>query len=250
VNTLAVIGGTGIEQLDGLVVYEEHAVETPFGAPSRAIQEGRLGEAGVYFLHRHGAPATIPPHRVNYRANLWALKSLGVTDVVGINAVGGIGEEMQPGRLVIPDQVIDYTWGREHTFDDGTSGSLQHIDFTEPYDRDLRLALITAADNCKIDFIGDGVHGVVQGPRLETAAEVRRMAQEGCDLVGMTGMPEAALARELGLAYASLCMVVNPAAGLGNVPLSLAMMHDILEREAAVVRALLGELVTARYAPA
>jgi len=247
VSRLGIIGGTGVEELDGLVVYNQHAVDTPFGTPSRAIQEGRLGSAEVFFLHRHGSPAAIPPHRINYRANLWALRSLGVTEVVGINAVGGIGNEMLPGRLVMPDQLIDYTWGREHTFDDGSSGQLQHIDFTEPYDRDLRLALAAAADSRGIDFANGGVHGVAQGPRLETAAEVRRMAADGCDLVGMTGMPEAALARELGLAYASVCMVVNPAAGLGDVPLSLDMMRDILRRETTVVRGLLTELVLQRY---
>ncbi len=246
-SLLGIIGGTGVEELDGMVVYEEHLPETPYGAPSRAVQEGRLGNARVLFLHRHGGPAAIPPHRVNYRANLWAMRSLGATDVVGINAVGGISAEMATGRLVVPDQIIDYTWGREHTVDDGSSGSLQHIDFTDPYDRDLRLALLAAADACAIDVENGGVHGITQGPRLETAAEVRKMAQEGCDIVGMTGMPEAALARELGLAYAAVCMVVNPAAGLGDVPLSLDMMRDILQRETRVVRRLLTALVTARY---
>jgi len=245
---LAVIGGTGIEQLDGLVVYEEHSVETPYGAPSRAIQAGRLGNAELLFLHRHGSPASIPPHLINYRANLWALHSLGASDVVGINAVGGISSEMRPGRLVVPDQLIDYSWGREHTFDDGSSGELQHIDFTEPYDRALRAALLVAADRRGIDCENGATHAIAQGPRLETAAEVRRMAQDGCDIVGMTGMPEAALARELGLAYASICMVVNPAAGLGDVPLSLAMMRDILRSETTVVRALLTELVGQNFA--
>lgn len=144
---------------------------------------------------------------------------------------------------MIPDQLIDYTWGREHTFDDGSAGSLMHIDFTDPYDLGLRLALLDAADQAGINYEPSGVHGVVQGPRLETAAEVRRMAVDGCDIVGMTGMPEAALARELGIAYASVCMVVNLAAGLGDVPLSLEMMQDILRREAAVVRALLETLL-------
>lgn len=246
---LAVIGGTGIEELEGLVVYREHEVETPYGAPSRAIQAGRLGNAELLFLHRHGAPATIPPHRINYRANLWALRSLGATEVVGINAVGGIGKEMHAGRLVIPDQVIDYTWGREHTVDDGSDGRLLHIDFTEPYDRELRRALVAAGAAREIDFANGGVHGVAQGPRLETAAEVRRMARDGCDLVGMTGMPEASLARELGLSYAAVCMVVNAAAGLGDVPLSLELMHRILRRESAVVRCLLTELVAQRYSP-
>ncbi|MDH5171557.1 MAG: MTAP family purine nucleoside phosphorylase, partial [Gammaproteobacteria bacterium] len=154
---------------------------------------------------------------------------------------------MQPGVLVIPDQLVDYTWGREHTFDDGSDGQLRHIDFTEPYSRELRMALLAAARSCDIACQGAAVHGVTQGPRLETAAEIRRMAADGCDVVGMTGMPEASLARELGLAYASVCMVVNPAAGLGQEPISLAMMREILEREAGVVARLLRSLVGQRY---
>ena len=244
---LAIIGGTGIDQLDGLEIIQTHMPQTPFGAPSRMIQEGRLGGARIFFLHRHGSPAAIPPHLINYRANIWALQSLGVDDIVAINAVGGISESMQPGRLVIPDQLIDYTWGREHSFDDGASGDLMHIDFTEPYDRELRMALVQVADAGRIPHEASGVHGVTQGPRLETAAEIRRMARDGCDVVGMTGMPEASLARELGLSYAAVCMVVNPAAGLGDLPISLAMMREILQREAAVVTQLLQRLLDARY---
>lgn len=244
---LAIIGGTGIDQLDGLEVTARHELQTPFGATSRPIEEGRLGAARVFFLQRHGSPRAIPPHRVNYRANVWALKSLGVEDIVAINAVGGIAPAMRPGRLVIPDQIIDYTWGREHTLDDGSDGRLMHIDFTEPYDRELRLALIGVADVGRISHEASGVHGVMQGPRLETAAEIRRMARDGCDVVGMTGMPEAALARELGLAYAAVCMVVNPAAGLGDLPLSLDMMREILQRESSVVRRLLSQLVQQHY---
>lgn len=242
-NALGIIGGTGVDQLEGLVIDREHDLDTCFGAPSRPIQEGHVAGHQVFFLQRHGSPRAIPPHRINYRANLQALHALGVRQLVAINAVGGISPEMQPGRLVIPDQLIDYTWGREHTFDDGSAGSLMHIDFTDPDDLGLRLALLDAADQAGINYEPSGVHGVVQGPRLETAAEVRRMAVDGCDIVGMTGMPEAALARELGIAYASVCMVVNLAAGLGDVPLSLEMMQDILRREAAVVRALLETLL-------
>ncbi|MCB1678489.1 MAG: S-methyl-5'-thioinosine phosphorylase [Halioglobus sp.] len=244
---LAVIGGTGIDEMDGLVIDSTHRLQTPFGEPSRPIQEGRVGGARVFFLQRHGRPRAIPPHRINYRANVWALKSLGVDDIVAINAVGGIGAAMHPGRLVIPDQVIDYTWGREHTFDEGSSGSLLHIDFTEPYDGALRTALIARAEAARIPHAAAAVHGVTQGPRLESAAEIRRMARDGCDVVGMTGMPEAALARELGLAYASVCMVVNAAAGLGDAPISTAGMHAVLAREAAVVSALLRHLLEANY---
>ena len=243
---LAIIGGTGIDQLEGLQVLREHPLQTPFGEPSRPIQEGRIGNAQLFFLQRHGSPGAIPPHRINYRANLWALKSLGVEGIVAINTVGGISASMRPGRLLIPDQLIDYTWSREHTFDDGRTGELMHIDFTEPYERKLRLELLAAADSAGIAHVPSGVHGITQGPRLETAAEIRRMAHDGCDVVGMTGMPEASLARELGMPYASVCMVVNPAAGLGDQPLTTTMMRDTLAREAAVVRRLLSELLNKR----
>jgi 5'-methylthioinosine phosphorylase len=245
-KTLAIIGGTGIEELDGLEVLQAHTLQTPYGDPSRAIQEGRLGEHSLVFLQRHGSPGVIPPHRINYRANLWALKSMGVDGIVAINAVGGITKSMRPGRLLIPDQLIDYTWGREHTFDDGQDGELMHIDFTEPYERSLRQELLTAATSANIVHETSGVHGVMQGPRLETAAEVRRLARDGCDVVGMTGMPEAALARELDIPYVSVCMVVNPAAGLGDLPLTVAMMRETLVSEAAVVRQLLSELLQNR----
>jgi 5'-methylthioinosine phosphorylase len=243
---LAIIGGTGVDELEGLAVVRDHHVQTPFGEPSRAIQEGQLGDTTLFFLQRHGSPGAIPPHRINYRANLWALQSLGVAGVVAINSVGGITASMRPGRLLIPDQIIDYTWGREHTFDDGQNGQLMHVDFTEPYDAVLRRQLLSAAERIGIPHEAAGVHVVTQGPRLETAAEIKRMARDGCDVVGMTGMPEAALARELVMPYASICMVVNPAAGLSDLPLTVATMREILARESAVVRQLLTELVRVR----
>jgi 5'-methylthioinosine phosphorylase len=246
-NKLAIIGGTGIDDFKGLELRTEHNPETPYGEASRPIQEGMLGSYSVYFLQRHGYPRAIPPHRINYRANLAALKSLGVTHIVAINAVGGISKGMQPGRLVFPDQIIDYTWGREHTVDEDTSAQLQHIDFTQPYDAQLRKDLLAVARQLNIPHEETAVHAVTQGPRLETAAEVGRLTRDGCDIVGMTGMPEASLAQELGMAYAAVAMVVNPAAGLGDLPITLEMMREILEREAAVVSALLGEFVRGFY---
>jgi 5'-methylthioinosine phosphorylase len=243
---LAIIGGTGIDELEGLEVLHEHSLLTPFGSPSRPVQEGRIGGAKLFFLQRHGSPGAIPPHRINYRANLWALKSLQVGGIVAINAVGGITAAMRPGRLLIPDQVIDYTWGREHTFDEGLEGEVMHVDFTEPYERSLREELLAAASAAGIPHEASGVHGITQGPRLETSAEIQRMARDGCDVVGMTGMPEASLARELAVPYASICMVVNPAAGLSDVPLTIATMREVLASEAAVVRKLLSELVRRR----
>ncbi|TGD73586.1 S-methyl-5'-thioinosine phosphorylase [Mangrovimicrobium sediminis] len=243
--SLAIIGGTGLDQLDGLEIVDRHCVQTPYGDPSRAVEEGRMAGQQVFFLQRHGSPRAIPPHLINYRANLWALRSLGASQVIGINAVGGITPAMLTGTLVIPDQVIDYTWGREHTVDVGEGGSLQHIDFTEPYSLALRAALLRAARDAGLEHEAGGVHGVMQGPRLESAAEVRRLARDGCDLVGMTGMPEASLARELGLDYASVCMVVNPAAGLSDAPITLDSMRDALARGAGAVRALLQAYIAA-----
>ncbi|MEP5569011.1 MAG: S-methyl-5'-thioinosine phosphorylase [Halioglobus sp.] len=242
---LGIIGGTGIEQLEGLEIVDSHAVDTPYGDPSRAVEEGRLGDTRLFFLQRHGSPRAIPPHLINYRANLWALKSLQVTDVVAINAVGGISEAMRPGRLVLPDQLIDYTWGREHTIDTGDEDALMHVEFTQPYDRQLRKSLLECATAQGIAHESAGVLGVTQGPRLETAAEIKRMDRDGCDLVGMTGMPEASLAREMGLAYASVCMVVNAAAGLDDKPLTLELMRETLSEEAAVVRKLIVALAAA-----
>jgi 5'-methylthioinosine phosphorylase len=236
---LAIIGGTGISDFEGLELVQEHNPETLYGFASRPIQEGRLGDNSVYFLQRHGSPRAIPPHRINYRANLAALKALAVNDIVAINAVGGIAANMQPGRLVFPDQIIDYTWGREHTVDEDTSRELMHIDFTSPYDHEVREGLLAAARSLEIPHEPRAVHAVTQGPRLETAAEISRLARDGCDIVGMTAMPEAALARELCIGYGSVCMVVNPAAGLGDEPITLAMMRNILQREAAAVGRLL-----------
>ena len=228
---IALIGGTGLNQLAGLELQTEHVVNTPWGAPSHAVAEGRYHDKPLFFLARHGVPHHIAPDRINYRANLWALRELGVSTGVAVNAVGGISEPMRAGRLLVPDQLIDYTWGREHSYFSGTDLPLQHIDFTQPYSAALRQQLLVAANAASIDVVDGGTYGVTQGPRLETAAEVTRLGRDGCDVVGMTGMPEAALAAELELAYAAICLVVNPAAGLGSEPITEASMRHILERE-------------------
>ena len=238
-SAVAVIGGTGLDQLDGLDFVQVHSLDTPYGNPSRPIEESSIHGHQVFFLQRHGAPRAIPPHKINYRANLWALNSLGVSEVIAINAVGGISPAMETGVLVVPDQLIDYTWGREHTIDDGSSGTLQHIEFTNPYSCELRAKLARVACAHSIALHNGGTHAITQGPRLETAAEIRRLERDGCDIVGMTGMPEAALATELGLSYASICMVVNAAAGKSDIPITLAMMRETLEREAATVAQLI-----------
>ena len=213
---LAVIGGTGLYRFAGLEDISEHVVDTPWGKPSDAIVSGRLGSRRVAFLARHGRGHDILPHKVNYRANLHALKQLGSSRVVGVNAVGGIREDMGPRVVVIPDQIIDYTHGRITSFCDADGAEVRHIDFSEPYTQTLRCDLADAASRADIAVVNGGCYGATQGPRLETRAEIARMRRDGCDLVGMTGMPEAALARELDLDYACLALVANWAAGCGD----------------------------------
>lgn len=225
---VAVIGGSGAGFARDLALDQGVVVDTPWGAPSAPVRAGRIGDHEVLWLARHGDTHAIAPHRVNYRANLHALHARGATHVIALNTVGGIAPEALPGSLWVPGQIIDYTSGRESSFRDGTVLPLLHQEFAEPYDAELRSVLLRAAEELALEVISGGTYGCTQGPRLETAAEIRRMRGDGCDLVGMTGMPEAALARELGLAYASICMVVNPAAGLAAEPITM----DAILREA------------------
>jgi len=213
---IAIIGGTGMTQLEGLEILRREAVYTPYGETSGFLVFGQLNDKEICFLPRHGHSHSIPPHKVNYRANLWALASIGITDIVAVNAVGGIKNNTPPGMIVFPTQLIDYTYDREHTFSDGRNKQVQHIDFTYPYSEKLRSKLIHAAKQAQVDIISHGVYGVTQGPRLETAAEVNRLENDGCTIIGMTGMPEAGLARELDLNYMSCSLVVNWAAGRGE----------------------------------
>ena len=216
---LAVLGGSGLEALEGLEAQRRLSGRTtPYGKASAETLLGRWGAREVLFLPRHGSGRRLPPHRINYRANLWLLREQGAAWVVAINAVGGIDAAMGPGCLVIPDQIIDYSWGREHSFHEGKNRDpgTMHVDFTWPYDEPLRQALGQAAAAAGVPVKAGGVYGATQGPRLESAAEIRRLRQDGCHLVGMTGMPEAGLARELALPYACFAVVSNWAAGLGG----------------------------------
>jgi len=213
---LAVIGGSGLYKFPGLENVTRHTVDTPYGAASGDVVIGDFAGRRVAFLARHGESHTLPPHRVNYRANLWALDSLGARRVIGVNAVGGIRGDMGPRVIVVPDQLIDYTHGRFTSFCDVDGAEVKHIDFSEPYTESLRQRLLAAAREADIGVIGSGCYGATQGPRLETRAEIARMKRDGCDLVGMTGMPEASLARELELEYACLALVANFAAGCGD----------------------------------
>lgn len=229
-RTLAIIGGTGLTQLQGLTISHAHDIQTPYGNPSAPILEGELQGKRILFLARHGHPHRIPPHKVNYRANLWALQNLYATDIVAVNAVGGIADGMDDCQLVIPDQIIDYTTGREITFFDGEHDAVRHVDLSYPYTESLRQLLIESAEAAKLDVKVKATYGVTQGPRLETAAEILRMERDGCDIVGMTGMPEAVLARELQLNYASLCLVVNPAAGKSTKVITLKQINEAVDK--------------------
>ncbi len=242
-ESLAIIGGSGLTQLDGLSECVEICLDTPFGEPSAAILRGRYTGREVLFLARHGRPHRIPPHQVNYRANLWALRKAGAEAVIAVNAVGGINPAMGTGHFCVPDQLIDYSWGRVQTFFEGELEQVTHIDFTEPYSAPWRARLAQAllAEGCS--YTDGGVYGCTQGPRLETAAEIIRMQRDGCDIVGMTGMPEAALARELDLPYACLALVVNPAAGKAQGPISLADMERAMSAGMGKARNVLSRLL-------
>lgn len=213
---LAIIGGTGLTQLDNLNITKRLIVRTPYGEPSQPLIFGEIAGREVIFLARHGNGHTIPPHKVNYRANISALHLQGVTEIAAVATVGGIHPDLAAGVIAIPHQIIDYTYGRKNTFHDGVSQPVKHIDFTDPYCPDLRAKWQQAALAAGEPVINHGTYAATQGPRLETAAEINRLERDGATMVGMTGMPEAALARELGISYATICPVANYAAGRGD----------------------------------
>jgi 5'-methylthioinosine phosphorylase len=239
---LAVIGGTGLYRLAELQDVETQQPDTRFGAPSGPVRIGTLHGRRVAFLARHGEGHSIPPHRINYRANLAALQALGARRVLALNTVGGITERFGPRVLACPDQLIDYTWGRVSTLCEEPGTEVIHIDFGEPYDRALRRELLAAAAKAGVPVVDGGCYGATQGPRLETRAEIARLRRDGCDLVGMTGMPEAALARELGLEYACLAIVANWAAGAGPDPDEVITLQDVLDNVTAATATLPGLL--------
>jgi len=219
---IGIIAGSGAATLEGLRVDREQTLTTAYGDPAGPLLHGAFAGVPIVFLNRHGPGHALPPHRVNYRANLQAFSAVGVRRVLAIAAVGGITAEMRPPRVVIPSQLIDYTWGRSHTLFDGGGVPVTHVDFTRPYCEPLRQHLLLAARATGVDAADGGVYGATQGPRLETAAEIDRMERDGCDIVGMTGMPEAAVARELDLSYACCALVANRAAGRGIEPIRMA----------------------------
>lgn len=242
-DRMAIIAGTGFDQLDELILEDEIMDDTPWGAPAAPVQRGQLGAAPVLFLSRHGHQHQFAPHAVNYRANLQALKDAGAAGILAVYTVGGIDADLQPGSLVVPHDLIDYTWGRESSF--STEGNVIHVDMTDPFDAALRGRLLAAgralqgADEPPV--VDGGVYACTQGPRLESPAEVDRLERDGCTVVGMTGMPEAALARELDLPIAAIAMVVNPAAGRGGISLE-AMAKVAAAGRARIIRILAAAL--------
>ena len=242
---LGIIGGTGLTQLSNLEITRRQIVRTPYGDPSGALTFGKLNRREVVFLARHGYGHTIPPHEVNYRANIWALHSEGVERVVSVASVGGIRSDLLPGALALPHQVLDYTWGRKHTYFEGPDQPVTHVDFTHPYSEDLRGRLQRAAAAAGQAIVNNGVYATSQGPRLESAAEIDRLERDGADMVGMTGMPEASLAREIGLHYAAVAVVVNHAAGRGDSSdaVHLEQINAVLQAAMVKVRMLLEKLV-------
>ncbi|MCK5120490.1 MAG: S-methyl-5'-thioinosine phosphorylase [Methylococcales bacterium] len=243
-SKLAIIGGTGLSQMEGLNITSSQTLETPYGKPSAEFIQGNINGKDVTFLARHGNPHTLPPHKINYRANIWGLKQLGVTEIIAVAAVGGITSAMEPAHIALPDQIIDYSYGREHTFFADDLEAVTHIDFTFPYTPSLRQRLITAANKVNQIISTTGTYGCMQGPRLESAAEITRMERDGCDLVGMTGMPEAALAKELDINYACLAVVANWAAGKSEGEITMAEIEHHLKKGMSDVTQLLTAFIS------
>lgn len=248
---IAIIGGSGLTQLANLQITARRIVRTPYGEPSGPLTFGRIGSSEVVFLARHGYGHTLAPHEINYRANLWALQAQGVTHVIAVATVGGIAANLGAGTIALPEQIIDYTWGRPSTFFEGSEQPVTHIDFTYPYDEGTRQMLVRAAEAAGVPLVVGGTYGATQGPRLETKAEIDRMDRDGATMVGMTGMPEAALARELKLAYAALTVVVNPAAGRGSSARSVSLdeIGRVIEESMAKVRLIVAKVVEQHARP-
>ncbi len=242
-NKIAIIGGTGLTSLTGVEITETREVDTPFGSPSSALSFGRLGDKEIIFLPRHGKPHAIAPHKINYRANIYALKENGIENIIAVNAVGGITSEMYPERIVIPEQIIDYTYGRNHTFYEDKLDEVTHIDFTKPYNVTLRKQLLGVNAISDLNAFVGSVYAATQGPRLETAAEIDKLEKDGCDIVGMTGMPEAALARELDINYVCLALVVNWAAGKSDEEITMTLIEKHLEQGIGKVKRILKEFI-------
>jgi 5'-methylthioadenosine phosphorylase len=239
-SKIGLIGGSGLYGIDGFVLKKKQAVNTPYGKPSDRYLLGKIGKTEVVFLPRHGSRHNIPPHMINYRANVWGLHKLGVDRILSISAVGGIRKDLRPGDIVILDQVLDMTSNRKSTFYDGKDGVI-HIDFTEPYCPELRETLQKAGRRVRVPLKKGGTYVAVEGPRLETASEIRSFSILGGDVVGMTGMPEAALARELEICYSGLSVVANYAAGISKRKLTVAEVMAAMKATTDNIKRLLSE---------
>ena len=242
---IAIIGGSGLTQLANLEITHRQIVRTPYGEPSGPLTFGRIGSRQVAFLARHGYGHTLAPHEINYRANLWALNAQQAKRVIAVCTVGAISPALSAGMIALPDQIIDYTWGRPSTYFEGAEQPVTHIDFTHPYDEETRRMALEAARDAGVPLFDGGTYAATQGPRLETKAEIDRIERDGATMVGMTGMPEAALARELKLAYAALAVVVNPAAGRGASAhaVSIDDIARVVEETMGGVRLIVARLV-------
>jgi 5'-methylthioadenosine phosphorylase/5'-methylthioinosine phosphorylase len=241
-TAIAIIGGSGLTQLENLEVSSREAIHTPYGDPSSELVFGNLKGREVVFLPRHGVEHAIPPHAINYRANIWAIKQTGATHIIAVNAVGAIAD-LEVGSLAFPNQIIDYTYGREHTFFGAEYRQVTHVDFSDPYCESLREALIAGAAQASLSVPAQITYAATQGPRFETAAEIARLERDGAHVVGMTGMPEAGLARELGLCYAAIAVIVNPAAGKTTGEISLEEIEQNLDISVSKVRVLLEQVI-------
>ncbi len=242
---IAIIGGSGLTALDGLEITRRQIVRTPYGEASGPLTFGKLAGREVVFLARHGYGHTLAPHEVNYRANLWAIRAQKVSRVIAVFTVGGIAANLGAGTIAVPEQIIDYTWGRPSTYFEGAEQPVTHIDFTHPYDEETRRMVLAAAKAVGVAAVDGGTYAAVQGPRLETKAEIDRLDRDGATMVGMTGMPEAALARELKLAYAGIAVVVNPAAGRGASARTVSMQDigRVMDESMGRVRTIVARLV-------
>lgn len=243
----AILGGSGFSDRSIFTVNERIEVTTPYGPTSSPVVLGRLGGQDVVFIHRHGFSHQFAPHRVPYRANIWALKQMKVDGIIGVGTAGGIAEPLGPGGIAIVDQLIDYTWGRRVTYFDSPETGVQHVDLTWPFDRTMHAKLVAAAKRLAIPVMRHGVYACTQGPRLRTAAEVRRIARDGGDLIGMTLYPECALARELGVPYAGICVSVNHAAGMGSSQrgIAFARLTEIVNQSVRKVLRVVERMVRA-----
>jgi 5'-methylthioadenosine phosphorylase len=249
---IGLIGGSGLYEIEGLEITKEVSISTPYGEPSSVYKIGTIGAKEIVFLPRHGIPHSIPPHKINYRANIWGFKSLGVERIISVSAAGGIKKDLSPGDIILLDQIIDMTYGaRESTFYD--KDRVVHIDFTNPYCPEMRDFIVKSSKNIGLPIKTAGTYICVNGPRLETAKEIQFFSMIGADVVGMTAMPEASLARELEMCITGISVVTNYAAGISEKKLTttevVETMKNSLDRIKSLVKEVIMHIPPARTCP-